>query len=293
MAFRSMTGFGHGRAAGALSWEVEISSVNRKQADVRVNLPRGLAALESRVVDEVRKGVARGAISVSCRPVFSGPGRGGMAGINGALAKKYLEQIRAFGRELGLEEKVGLKLLLGLPGVLVSEDSLADAESVWPVIRKALADAVKRWQAMRVAEGRRLQRDMQARFRTLVKLQARIRKAAPGVAAQYRDALRRRLAEAGCRLDAGDGAVAREVAMFADRSDVSEEIVRLDSHFQQYESLSRKNEAVGRTLDFLCQEMLREINTIGSKANDAVITTDVIAFKSVLEALREQAQNVE
>lgn len=295
MAFRSMTGFGHGEAVTELlRWEVDVSSVNRKQFDARVLLPKGLIVLEARILEELRKVVSRGAITVTCRPGAAGAHGNGMIGINETLAQKYLIRLQALQRKLDLrDENVGLPLLLSLPGVVVSEDSLGDPEMLWPGIRKALLIALKKYSAMRSAEGRRLQKDLQGRVRALQGMVATIQKFAPSVTERHREALKRRLAEAGVDITAVDGPLAREVAIFADRCDITEEIVRLESHFAQYRELEQSKEPAGRSLDFLCQEILREINTIGSKANDERITRQVIDAKSTLESIREQVQNVE
>jgi uncharacterized protein (TIGR00255 family) len=177
---------------------------------------------------------------------------------------------------------------------VVFEHRATDIEALWPVLEKALAAALSKLLAMRKKEGATLGRDLRARLKNLAVLAREIGTRVPAVAATYRENLMKRIAAAlpGTEL-AADERVLKEIALFADRSDVTEEQVRLDSHLKQAEELLKAGGVVGRTLDFLVQEMGREINTIGSKANDGEITRRVIAFKTELERIREQVQNIE
>jgi uncharacterized protein (TIGR00255 family) len=294
MALHSMTGYGRGAAtARGIRVEVELSSVNRKQLDIRVNLPRALMALEARVVERVQETVRRGCVGVAIAVHVTAGARRERVHLDLDLARAYREALRRAGRALRLRDDLDLRAVLGLPDVLSCHGVEEDAERVWPPLEAALNRALRRLVAMRAAEGRALAADLRRRCARLRAWLGAIRSLAPRVPQRYRRQLRRRLGAAGVSLAPHDPALLRELALFADRSDISEEITRLESHLQQAFGLLRTTEAAGRTLDFLAQEMFREINTIGSKANDVTVTRHVIRFKTELERVREQVQNVE
>ena len=184
--------------------------------------------------------------------------------------------------------------ILRAPGVLQNDGELADAETFWPAVKKSLQQALAMLVKMRVREGAHLRKDLCARMATMRKCAARVHKQAPLVQQRYRDQLLDRIKAAGLHEMTGDDErLLKEVVYFADRSDISEETTRLESHFQQFDDCLKSTEPIGRTLDFLAQEMNREINTIGSKANDSLIAREVVTLKAELEKFREQAQNVE
>lgn len=292
MAICSMTGFGRGEASrDGIKVEAELSSVNRRQFDVRINLPRNMLSLESRVHGLVHASVTRGAVT---GVVKIGAGGGGTdVSLDLTLAESYVAALRSAAAQLGLPDDLRASSLTCLPG-LVRECSPADsAEKVWPLLKKALDEALGALVGMRQREGAALATDLARRFEQLERVLQRIRDLAPQVPNRHRRVLLRRLKDAGLSLGPEDPGVVREVALFADRCDVAEELVRLGSHFQQAARLMSARDAAGRPLDFLCQEMFREINTIGSKANDGPVTRQVIRFKTGLERIREQVQNIE
>jgi uncharacterized protein (TIGR00255 family) len=294
MSLRSMTGFGRGTATDqGLRCEVEVSSVSRRQLDVHVTVPAELRVLESRVQEEVAQALSRGRVLVDISVQGSARRRETSVRVDERLAATYVKTLRAAAKRLGLVDDLSAYLLLTLPGVLHNEPFEGGTEGVWPVVHKALSQGLARMRAMREREGASLQADLQERLNGLRQHLAEIRTVAPGVATRYREILLRRLAEANLPLSADDPRVLKEMAFFAERSDISEEITRLESHFQQAEQLFAGGGAVGKTLDFLAQEMHREINTIGSKANETEITRHVVAFKAELERWREQVQNIE
>ncbi len=294
MALHSMTGFGRGEAEkGGVRVCVELIAVNRKQFDLRLNMPRTLAVLEPRAQKLVGAAIQRGSVTANVNVVWSDSARRGTVRLDLERAAGYVEALRAAGKALKLTGDVPVEALLRLPDVMVCEDVTQDSERVWPVLQQALEQALKQLRQMRAAEGRALAADIRKRFARLRKLAAQVAKQAPAVVRAYRQTLDARIAA----MQLADGPppeqIAREVALFADRCDISEELVRLGSHFDQVDLLVEKNEPVGRAFDFLCQEILREINTIGSKANDARLAQLVIQMKSEQEAIREQVQNVE
>lgn len=290
-----MTGYGWGeQSRKGFKATVELSSVNRKQSEITVSLPRELDVLEAQIRDEINKHVARGRITARICLHAADDHQAARVHINAPLARAYAAQFRRLARDLKLEEKVSLDLVLRAPGVLQSDAESTEAEAFWPLIHRALQQALKVLVAMREREGRHLRKDLSARIGIMRKAVTRIRTHAPEVQRRYREQLVERIRAAGLTsLGLEDDRVLKEVVFFADRSDISEELTRLESHFGQYDEAVKSGEPVGRTLDFLAQEMNREINTIGSKSNDVLISREVVTLKTELEKFREQAQNVE
>ena len=290
-----MTGRGAAAAAGRLARvEVELSSVNRKQLDVDVGLPRFLAAYESRVLETVQGRLSRGRVTGEIRVTWAEAAQAAGAKVDLGLARAAVGALRAAAKKLDLPDDLKASALLALPGLVAFEHGERDLEALWPTVRQALEAALAKLQAMRKKEGAALGRDLRMRLGILRKLAREIAARAPGVAETYRANLLKRIAAALPGSDlAADDRLLKEVALFADKADVTEELVRIDSHFRQAEDALKAGGVVGRALDFLVQEMGREINTIGSKANDAEIARRVVAAKAELERFREQVQNVE
>jgi len=293
MAMNSMTGHGSGAAASrSLRVEVELGSVNRRQLDVRLSLSKPLAALEPRIHELVHRRVARGNVSGIVR-VTDLNSSGRRVHFNVDAAREHVKGLRKAARELGVEDDITARALLSLPDIIRYDTPADDPETVWPLLERALKQALGGLVGMRREEGKALQEDLSRRIEKLAARRDRIAGLAPRVAERYRTRLAARLKEAGLNVSGAEPELMREVALLADRSDIAEELTRLDSHLKQAASKIRKGGRVGRTLDFICQELLREINTVGSKAGDAAISGQVIHFKAELERVREQVQNVE
>ncbi len=290
-----MTGYGRGECAGnGLKITVEVSSVNRRQSEIAVNLPRELEVLEAQVRDEVNKWVSRGRLTVRITKHAAGKDGNEKAQINVALARTYAREFAQLAKQLKITGPITMDMLLRAPGVLQAEEEIAEAEDVWPAMEKALKAALSTLVKMREREGGNLSKDLSSRMTTMRKSWQAISKYAPEAQIRYRDQLRQRIKNAGLEMPTiDDDRLLKEVVLFADRSDVSEELTRLQSHFQQFDDCVKSKDPVGRTLDFLAQEMNREVNTIGSKANDALISREVVVLKAELEKFREQVQNVE
>ena len=290
-----MTGYGRGECSqDGLKVTTEVSSVNRKQAEINVYLPRELESLELQVRDEVNQRIARGRLTVKVAIHAGETFYGGKVQLNVSLAKAYAKEIAKLGRELALPDAVSLDILLRAPGVLRTEEEISDAESVWPVVQKALQRALEAMVKMRQHEGAHLAEDLQLRAAAMRKSAEQIRQRAPEMVKRYQEQLRQRIRNAGLELPAADDErLLKEVIYFADRSDISEELTRLGSHFKQFADCLKSREPVGRMLDFLAQEINREVNTIGSKATDNQISREVVRLKAELEKIREQVQNVE
>ena len=290
-----MTGYGRGECAqDGFKITVELSSVNRKQSEIAVNLPRELEVLEAQIRDEINKRIARGRLTARVALHAAEGKEAARVHLNRPLAKAYVRELERLAGELKLSGTVSLDLLLRAPGVLQSDEEITEAEDFWPAVEMALKKALDTLLKMRLREGAHLEKDLSARMSIMRKSVARVCKQAPLVQKRYREQLIERIKSAGLdKMEIDEDRLIKEVIYFADRSDISEELTRLGSHFQQFDDCQESKEPVGRTLDFLAQEMNREINTIGSKANDSIISREVVILKAELEKFREQAQNVE
>ena len=290
-----MTGYGRGESSqDGLKITVELSSVNRKQTEISVNLPREMEMLEAQIRDLINRRVSRGRLTVRVS-LHAGAGKSAARmHLNIPLAKAYARELNRLSKQLDLPGPVTLDQLARAPGVLQTDAELAVEEDLWPAVEQALKKAVSQMVRMREREGAHLGQDLAKRMSLMRKAAAHIQKHAPTVAERYRAQLVERIKSAGLEAPGGDDErLLKEVVYFADRSDISEELTRLQSHFQQFDDCRKSPEPVGRMLDFLAQEMNREINTIGSKANDSLISREVVTLKAELEKFREQAQNVE
>lgn len=292
---KSMTGYGRGECArDGFKITVELGAVNRRQSEISVNLPRELEMLEAPARDAINARIARGRVTARVA-VHAADGKiSAQLHINKRLAEAYATELAKLAKQLKIPGGVTLDQIVRAPGVFQSDEELVEAETAWPVVEKALQQALAALVKMREREGAHLAADLTARIGIMRKSVEKIRKQAPLTAENYRKQLLERIKSAGIEnIAADDERLLKEIVLFADRSDISEELTRLQSHFQQFDDCRKSSEPVGRTLDFLAQEMNREINTIGSKANDAIISREVVTLKAELERFREQAQNVE
>ena len=295
IAMKSMTGYGRGECAqDGFKITVELSAVNRRQSEISVNLPRELEMLETQIRDVINREIARGRVTARIGIHTANGKLSAQAHINLPLAKAYTTELGKLAKQLKLSGALTLDQVLRAPGVFQTDEELVDAETIWPAVEKALRQALAALLKMREREGTHLSKDLTARTVVMRRAVEKIQKQAPQPAENHRQQLLSRIKAAGLEnIALDDDRLLKEVVLFADRSDISEELTRLQSHFQQFEDCRKSNEPVGRTLDFLAQEMNREINTVGSKANDAVISREVVTLKAELERFREQAQNVE
>lgn len=293
MPMKSMTGFGRGEAQQeGTTWVVECSSVNRKQLEVSINLPRDLASLETAVRNQVAAVVSRGRVNVSVR-ADQGVGTGDLPRIDEAVAAHYVVALRSMAVRLGLADGIGLSDIIRLPGVLGGESAGAAPEAVWPAIQQALTAALDQLVGMRAVEGAHLRADIEARLGHIQTLLQDIGRIAATVPESQRQVLRQRLEQAGLPLPLDDERLLKEITLFADRADISEELSRAASHLNQFRIYLVSGEPAGRSLDFLVQEFFREFNTMGSKCNNAEIAHHVVTAKTELEKIREQVQNAE
>ncbi|MDX1947568.1 MAG: YicC/YloC family endoribonuclease [Pirellulaceae bacterium] len=290
----SMTGHGEAqRHAEGTSVAVEVRTVNNRYLKVSFRATEGYQSLEPQIEAVVRQQIRRGTLQVNLR-VDREPTADDYR-LNEAVLRGYLAQLGPL-LAGNAADSVPLASLLALPGVVREPTAGADQlEAQWPLIEKTLSDALRGLSRMRTDEGRAMTADLAANSQVIAAELAAIERRGPLVVDAYRGRLQERLnkllGELGVRIEPAD--IVREVGIFAERSDIAEEIVRLKSHLEQFDATMAQEESNGRKLEFLTQEMFRETNTIGSKANDAEIARHVIEIKSAIERMREMIQNVE
>ena len=288
-----MTGYGRGEVdhEGA-KFSVELNTVNRKQSDIVVNLPRDLTELEPRIRQAINESVSRGRtnVLVSLHNGAHGPRK---LALDTDLARSYHQAMRALQKELSAPGEITISTILQAPGVMRAPEEAIKAGEAWPAVERALRAALAELIKMRDREGKHLAKDLIHRLKAMRKSLKEIRALHPEVVKRHRAALLERIEKAGVPIESDDERLIKEVSFFADRSDISEELTRLESHLAQFAHHLRKSEPVGRTLEFITQEIFREVNTLGSKANDATISQLVVGLKAELEKIREQIQNLE
>jgi uncharacterized protein (TIGR00255 family) len=289
---RSMTGFGAGKGGeGGEAVEAEVRSVNHKFCEVKVRLPRELAALETEITRWVKDRLARGGIDVSIRRSSS---RAALSPrVDAELAAEYARAFEDVRARLGLAGGVALSDVLAAAGVVTLEERSVDLDAARGSVAAAIAAALASLLSMREREGVALARDLEGRLAVVESIAAQLAEAAPRTLESYRIRLEERVAELSRGLAPDPVRLATEVALFADRTDVTEELTRLASHVAQMRTLLGSGEPAGRKMDFLVQEMHREANTVGSKSQSADAAAAVVNLKAEIERMREQVQNVE
>ncbi|MDR7556743.1 MAG: YicC/YloC family endoribonuclease [Armatimonadota bacterium] len=289
-----MTGFGAAAVSvpgGRLA--VEMRSINHRFSEIQIRLPRELAGLEDRIRALVTARILRGRVEVSVTREDAGR-RARVVRADVDLAAAYARALRDLAHAVGAAGEVTIDHLTALPDVIRVDEDRPALDAVWPPLEEAVRTALDALVAMRAAEGRRLADDVLARLEVLERAAETVAARSRVVVQAYRDRLRARLGELLGEVPVDEARIAMELAIVADRADITEELVRLRSHLAQFrETVLGEDGALGRKLEFLLQEMGREVNTLGAKANDLEITRQVIAMKAELESLREQVQNVE
>ncbi len=288
-----MTGFGTGEISSPTGrLIVEVRSVNHRFCEISVRTPRDLAVLEDRIRSLIQASVLRGRVEVAIIRENQGK-RPRTVKTDLDLATEYVRALNDLKRALSLSGTLDLADLINLPDLIKIEEEKEDPEALWPAVAGGVQTALERLIAMRETEGARLAADLLRRTERLGGEIAAVEARAPQVVREHQARLTRRVKELTDPVPVDDARLATEVAVFADRSDITEEVTRFRSHLAQFQATLTSDGAVGRTLEFIVQELGRETNTIGSKANDLEITRRVISMKGELESLREQLQNVE
>jgi uncharacterized protein (TIGR00255 family) len=292
---RSMTGFGRAEGAGpTFVLTVEVRSVNHRHLDVSLRLPSTLTALELPARRLVQGRLERGRVDVAVQVTpQSGPASADVV-VDAALARRYVEHARALAAALGLAEEPSLAWVLERPGVVqVAEAARPEPETVWPVLEATLGRALDELVAHRTAEGATLGAELRARRGELLGLVAAMTARAPQAAARRAERLRERVRALAGEAGVDEARLAAEVAVWAQKTDITEELTRLRVHLDELGLMLDKGGPVGRPLDFLIQELNREVNTLAAKADDLELSQAALAARGILEKMREQVQNLE
>lgn len=290
---RSMTGFGREQAViSGHDITVEIRSVNHRFYEFSARVPRAYGFLEEKLKTLLQGAIKRGKVEVNVI-IRTTESTQTQVEINRAVADGYVNALRSVQDELTLKDDLSLSNLLRIPEVFTVEKVVEDENIIWDLVKEAAQSAIERFVEMREVEGKRLHSDiMEARERIRANVEV-IEAAYPKIVSDYRDRLTLKMKEILSDNHIEEQRIVMEAAIFADRIAVDEEVVRLKSHLDQLSSILNENDAIGRKLDFLVQEINREINTIGSKVQDVEVTRIVVDLKSELEKIREQLQNIE
>lgn len=293
---KSMTGFGRGEAYsadGRILFRTEISSVNRKQFELKTTLPKEMVSAEIEIRRLVAARISRGSLSLRVETVFQNAGDSFLS-VNRTAALSLLKQLKEIGQAAGLAEDPRPEQLLQIPGILEQRTVDFSDPALLEPLKKACSDALDQLIRMRESEGANLKLEFEKRLALLSGLVDRIEPLAAAVPRLQQEKLFRRLQENNLAMDINDERVLRELVIFADRSDVTEEITRLRSHFTHFRAfLDNAEESLGRNMDFLMQEIFRELNTLGNKAPTTEISPLIVRMKTEVEKIREQVQNIE
>lgn len=292
---RSMTGFGRAsQTTGRFAADIEIRSLNNRFLKVRIHAPTCVSMLEAEIEDFIRSRLSRGAVDIWVTITDIAPAEGYR--LDMAVVRKYQEFAATLKNELGVTGSLSLAEYLSLPGIVANQgDEIEAADSLKAVtmdlLEKALADLDK----MRLREGKALAEDIRKRALAIGGVAVKVQERVPNVLVAYRDRLLARVKEllAGCGVEMSRDDILKEVSIFAERSDISEELARIDSHVKQMSEVLDGDGEIGRKLEFVAQELHREVNTIGSKANDPLISRLVVDAKGEVDRIREQAANLE
>lgn len=290
---RSMTAFGRGQSRGQNEdYLVEIHSLNSRRLEIVINMPGDLTEFDPRLRKLIAQSISRGrvAVSVSCQPAYN---RGKALRVNTEMARELKRAYDELMETLGYEGEADFSLIASRYDVVTPGNPPGDPELRWTGLKAAAEKALAQLLTMKESEANNLRGDFEHGLNDLEKMVAAIGELAPASLETRKEILKTRIREASPALDDNEERFVREIAILADKLDISEELSRLKSHIAQFRSLLEDVEACGRTIDFLIQEMNREINTIGAKGNDLTISRLVVRGKSELQKLREQAQNIE
>ena len=290
---RSMTGFGRGEIrTDSVQCIVEIKTVNHRYADFTITMPRDLMPLEERIRAVLKESVQRGKTDVFITYIDLSNADKKVA-VDEGVVNSYFAAMRESSANLGYKFEPNVSMLFKIPDAFVQFKEETDAEAVWEHLNKALCIAISNLEAMRETEGEKLRKELMLLLGNCKSFYKVICDRSPLVPLEYKEKLNQRLSELLEKGIADEQRIAVEVALFADKCSIDEEIARFNSHIEQFCDAVSSEGSIGRRLDFIVQEMNREVNTMGSKANDIIITNSVISLKSELEKIREQIQNLE
>ncbi len=289
----SMTGYGRGqKTTEQRDILVEIKSVNHRFFEFSARLPRAYGFLEEKLKSYVQSRVSRGKVDVNV-VVVNLDGSNTEVGVNRELAKGYLDALRGLAGEIGVEDDVKLSTLSRFSDIFIIRKAEEDEDELWNEVKGVASDALDNFMAMRAKEGEKLKADLLDRLESIEKSVGVVEGSSERLVSEYRERLYSRLSEVLADSKIDEQRILTEAAIFAEKTAVDEETVRLRSHIEQFRHILDSDEPVGRKLDFLVQEMNREANTTGSKIQDITVTRTVVSIKSDIEKIREQIQNIE
>jgi len=290
---KSMTGFGRAEGNTALGKVVvESRSVNHRYCDISIKLPRRLSLFENRVKEIIRSQLSRGKIDVSLRLDSLGEQKVQLS-VDLDLAQQYYQVLHSLKQKLHLKDEITLNLLAGAKDLITAKEESGDVDPYWQEVLPILKQSLKGMDEMKRLEGESLTKDLQQRLEHIAKQLLIIKQQFPSRLKDTLSRLHDRLRSLLEGMELDPSRFQQEVAFLAERTDITEEIVRAESHLVQFSTLLEGNEPMGRKMDFLLQEIHREMNTISAKVNDAEISQKVVEMKSELEKIREQVQNIE
>jgi len=290
---KSMTGYGRGEGESGMGRAlVESRSVNHRYSDINIRLPKRLAIFENRIKEIIRSQVSRGRIDVSIKLDALG-GEKLQLQVDSNLAEQYFQALLSLKDKFHLRGEITLELLAGAKDLISPKEEVGDIEPYWLEIAPILKRALQEMDEMKCSEGNALVKDIQTRLERITRQLKEIKAQLPSYVEAYQNRLRERLQSLLGGIEVDPVRLQQEIALLAERTDITEEIVRAESHLSQFTLLLNEKESVGRKMDFLLQEIYREVNTVSAKANDAEISQKVVEIKSELEKIREQAQNIE
>lgn len=290
---KSMTGYGRSEAViGTKKITVEIKSVNHRFSDYNIKVPRQFGFLEERLRQEISRFIARGKVDIYVSIESCGEADK-IVSINMELAENYISSLRELAKRFDIKDDLSVSSISAFGDIFHSEPKRDDEDELWSAVKGVLEPALEAFTAMREREGGRIEEDLRARIEYMKELAAKIDERSPETVERYRERLYTKIRELLEDRDIDESRILTEVAIFADKVAVNEEIVRLGSHYDEFYKIIDGGEPAGRRLDFLIQEINREVNTIGSKASDIEIAKLVVTLKGEIEKLREQIQNIE
>ncbi len=289
---KSMTGFGRGEfSQGASTFSVDVRSVNHRYSDISVRMPRAMSVLEEKVREFVAEKISRGKVDVYIN--YNTFGQNSQVKLDTNLAKAYYDSLITLKGMFEIRDDISLSLLTRFPDIMALETAEQDMDELWMILKEALEIAFKALVDMRQREGERLKNDLLEKLVGIRVYVGNIREKSAGLVDEYKNKMYERIKELTKDIPIDENRILTEVAIYADKSSIDEELVRLESHMEELRKALNFNGSVGKKLDFIIQEMNREVNTIGSKITDLGILNNVISIKTEIEKIREQVQNIE
>ena len=291
---KSMTGFGRGRSKEGEqhSFTIEMKSVNSRYLDLNIRMPKFMLSLEDKIRKQIGKSLSRGKVDVFI--TYNNYGKNDVsAKLNESLAESYMKCLEKIATSYDVKNDISVSLIAKFPDVITVEEEEENLDYIWKEVSTVLNEALEMMLEMRIKEGESLKKDINIKVDSIEKIVNQINDLSENVVEDYKNKLEDRIKELLPKVDIDENRIAQEVAIFADKAAIDEEITRLHSHILQIRSNLELSEPIGRKLDFIIQEVNRETNTIASKSSSIEITNKVIDIKNIIEKIREQVQNIE